>query len=85
MTSELVPVVVAVITATPPLVGVAWKVLSELKKVSHAVNGRLDQKFDDVHTAITDLRADVQDVRADVRGVKADLRDHRAQHTGDGR
>jgi hypothetical protein len=79
------PALIAIITTSPAAVGIAWKIVSELKKIGHAVNGELEAKFVKVHDRLDGLVEDVRDVKSDVREVKADLRDHKYQHAGDGR
>lgn len=79
------PVIVALIAAAPPTAGVVLKILSELKKIGHAVNGELQAKFDKVHVRLDELGDDMRDVKAEQRQVKAELREYRAHLTGDGR
>jgi chaperonin cofactor prefoldin len=76
---------IAMIAATPPLAGVAWKVFSELKKIGRSVNGELEEKFERLHVRFDDISEDMRDIRAEVRDVKADHRQHRQWHEGDGR
>lgn len=79
------PVLVTIIATSPAAVGVAWKIIAELKKIGHAVNGELEAKFDKVHARLDDVVTDLRDVKAEQREVKAELREYRTHLAGDGR
>lgn len=78
-------VAAAVITIVPGAITATFVGLRRLKKIGHALNGQMDERFQRIEHGLGEVYDELREVKADVRDIKSDARSHRLEHEGDGR